>query len=82
MGLSVAKLLARKGASVVIVARSVEKLKVALTEISVSLLLQFIGLPIHKHQKLIEKPLATLVLSCQSPNSALPLHQCRPEVPF
>ena len=35
MGLSVAKLLARKGASVVIVARSVERLKAALAEISV-----------------------------------------------
>ena len=36
MGLSVAKLLAKKGANIVIVARGVEKLKSALAEISVS----------------------------------------------
>jgi 3-dehydrosphinganine reductase len=35
MGLSVGKLLAKKGANVVIVARSVDKLKAALAEISV-----------------------------------------------
>jgi NAD(P)-dependent dehydrogenase (short-subunit alcohol dehydrogenase family) len=80
MGLSVAKLLAKKGASVVIVARGVEKLKAALAEISVRTLCN----TSINHQaaiKALTKTAPHLVFSRKPPNPALPLHKRRPQIP-